>query len=318
MIFKGLTAYSFRIDLSNNQQSTAEIVKFFEKYDVEKYYGNPELGEETQKAHYQMIIWMQEKQQKEIVKMRNYWRGKVPTKKGGGVSLKKARDENKLFGYCRKEEKNSILTNVSKEIYLKIKKYKTLIALKEQKREKLEKIIGGISQKQQKEIVKMRNYWRGKVPTKKGGGVSLKKARDENKLFGYCRKEEKNSILTNVSKEIYLKIKKYKTLIALKEQKREKLEKIIGGISQKLTKYEFAQALSQAYFRVYNTPCDRQRYYNKWLYIRGYYDDRDILDIARVNLRVGVEHPTAQKVEYLQDNYGTSYKQDIEEQQQYI
>jgi hypothetical protein len=232
MIFKGLTAYSFRIDLSNNQQSTAEIVKFFEKYDVEKYYGNPELGEETQKAHYQMIIWMQEKQQKEIVKMRN--------------------------------------------------------------------------------------YWRGKVPTKKGGGVSLKKARDENKLFGYCRKEEKNSILTNVSKEIYLKIKKYKTLIALKEQKREKLEKIIGGISQKLTKYEFAQALSQAYFRVYNTPCDRQRYYNKWLYIRGYYDDRDILDIARVNLRVGVEHPTAQKVEYLQDNYGTSYKQDIEEQQQYI
>lgn len=147
MIFKSLQAYSFRVDLSNNEQSTAEIVKFFEKYNVKKYYGNPELGEETQKPHYQMIIWMVEKTAKEITTMRNYWRGKVQTKKGGGVSLKKARDERKLFGYCRKEEKSSILTNISKKIYLPIKKYKTLTALKVQKREKLEKIIGGISQK---------------------------------------------------------------------------------------------------------------------------------------------------------------------------
>lgn len=147
MIFKGLTAYSFRIDLSNNEQSTAEIVKFFEKYNVSKYYGNPELGEETNKPHYQMIIWMPSKQTKEITKMRNYWRGKVMTKKGGGVSLKKARDEKKLFGYCRKEEKNSIFTNVSKEIYLKIKKYESLNAVKVQNRQKLQKIIGDISQK---------------------------------------------------------------------------------------------------------------------------------------------------------------------------
>lgn len=147
MIFEGLTAYSFRIDLSNNEQSTAEIVKFFEKYNVSKYYGNPELGEETNKPHYQMIIWMSSKQTKEITKMRNYWRGKVMTKKGGGVSLKKARDEIKLFGYCRKEEKNSIFTNVSKEIYLKIKKYESIDAVKVQKREKLQKIIGDISRK---------------------------------------------------------------------------------------------------------------------------------------------------------------------------
>ena len=145
MIFKGLTAYSFRIDLSNNEQSTAEIVKFFEKYNVVKYYGNPEIGKETQKEHYQMIIWMQEQNSTCITKMRNYWRGKVVSKKGGGVSLKKARDEKKLFGYCRKDEKNSIFTNVSKDVYEKIKKYETLTAVREQKRQKLQKIIGGIS-----------------------------------------------------------------------------------------------------------------------------------------------------------------------------
>lgn len=151
MIFKDLQAYSFRVDLSDNEQSTAEIVKFFEIYNVVKYYGNPELGEETQKQHYQMIIWMTERSGRELVKMRNYWRGKVQTVKGGGCSLKKARDEYKLFGYCRKEERTGILTNISKKIYEPIKKYKTLLGLKMQKRDLLQKIIGGISQNLDKE-----------------------------------------------------------------------------------------------------------------------------------------------------------------------
>ena len=60
---------------------------------------------------------MKQKESKELVKMRNYWRGKLPKKKGGSVSLVKAKNEKKLLGYCRKEEKNSILTNVSKDIY---------------------------------------------------------------------------------------------------------------------------------------------------------------------------------------------------------
>lgn len=150
MIFKDLQAYSFRIDLSNNEQSTAEIVKFFERYNVVKYYGNPELGEDTKKQHYQMIIWMSDRASGELVKMRNYWRGKVHKKKGGGVSLKKARDEKKLFGYCRKDEKTDILTNVSKEIFSRIKKYKTLKGLRQQKRDLLQEIIGGISQKYDK------------------------------------------------------------------------------------------------------------------------------------------------------------------------
>jgi len=147
MIFEGLTAYSFRIDLPDNEESSAEILKFFGKYNVNKYYGNPEIGEKTQKPHYQMIIWMGETSTQEITKMRNYWRGKVPTKKGGGVSLKKARDEEKLLGYCRKEEKNRILTNVSKEKYETYKKYQSLNAVKVEKAQKLEKLIGGISRK---------------------------------------------------------------------------------------------------------------------------------------------------------------------------
>lgn len=150
MIFDGLTAYSFRIDLSNNSQSTAEIKEFFEKYKVVKYYGNPEVGDKTGKQHYQMIIWMIAPESKALVKMRNFWRGKVPTKKGGGVSLKKARNEKKLFGYCRKEEKNEIFTNVSKEIYEKIKKYESLDAVKVRNQQKLQILIGDISQKSSK------------------------------------------------------------------------------------------------------------------------------------------------------------------------
>lgn len=145
MIFKGLKPYMFRVDLPNNEESTAEILKFFEKYNIDKYYGNPELGEETEKPHYQMIIWMEETTADQRTKMRNWWRGKVKKKKGGGVAISIARKEERLFGYCRKEEKNDILTNVSKEIYLKIPKVNTLKALKEANREKLEKIIGGIS-----------------------------------------------------------------------------------------------------------------------------------------------------------------------------
>jgi hypothetical protein len=147
MIFKELTAYSFRVDLSNNVASTAEIKTFFEKYNVIKYYGNPEIGGQTKKQHYQMIIWMKELDHNDMNKMRNYWRGKVKKVKGGGASLTIAKDETRLFGYCRKDEKNEILTNVSKEIIKSIKKFKTLKALKLDKREKLEKIIGGISQK---------------------------------------------------------------------------------------------------------------------------------------------------------------------------
>lgn len=150
MIFDGLSAYSFRIDLSNNSQSTAEIKEFFEKYKVVKYYGNPEIGDKTKKPHYQMIIWMQEQNSACVTKMRNYWRGKVQTKKGGGVSLCKARNEERLFGYCRKEEKNEIFTNVSKEIYEKIKKYESLDAVKVRNEQKLRKLIGDISQKSSK------------------------------------------------------------------------------------------------------------------------------------------------------------------------
>lgn len=147
MIFKGLTAYSFRIDLEKNEKSTAEILKFFEKYNVVKYYGNPELGDKTEKPHYQMIIWMKEITSEHRTKMRNYWRGKVEKKKGGGVSLTKAKFEKKLFGYCRKNEKNCIFTNVSKEIYKNIEIVESIKAVKVKNREKLQKIIGGISLK---------------------------------------------------------------------------------------------------------------------------------------------------------------------------
>lgn len=145
-IFDGLTPYSFRVDLPNNSQSTAEIKEFFDHYNVVKYFGNPETGQETEKEHYQMIIWMNEKTGKERTKMRNWWRGKVPTKKGGGVSLTLAKNEIKLFGYCRKDEKNDVFTNVSKKIYDVVEKNDCIKDKKVKNAEKLQNLIGGISQ----------------------------------------------------------------------------------------------------------------------------------------------------------------------------
>lgn len=192
MIFKGLHPLSFRVDLPKSEKSTAEILKFFEQYEVVKYYGNPEIGKETEKPHYQMIIW------------------------------------------TKKEMTSDDRT-------------------------------------------KMRNFWRGKVKKKKGGGASVAKARSEVRLFGYCRKEEKNDVFTNVSKEIYSKIKKVDTIKALKEQNAQKLEKIIGGISRKLTKYEYLEALNNAYFQVYQKPNLFRNYYVKHLFKAGYMDDKDII-----------------------------------------
>ena len=216
-------------------------MKFFVKYDVQHYYGNPEIGKKTGKEHYQMIIWI----------------NKIEDK-----------DEEKAM------------------------------------------------------IVKMRNYWRGKLPKKKGGRVSLVKAQSEERLLGYCRKDEKNSILTNVSKEIYTKYKKYESLKAVKMKNQEKLQKIIGGISRNLTKNEYLMALNQAYYKVYEKPCLRKQYYITHLYKAGYWNDQDIVDeVMKFAENRGKDTVYQEyKVEWTPDGYGMFIPNQVEipEQQNYL
>ena len=61
-------------------------------------------------------------------------------------------------------------------------------------------------------------------------------------------------------------------------QKRQKLQKIIGDISQKLTKYEYLEALEKAYFSVYEKPTFRKNYYLENLRIAGYMKSIDVIN----------------------------------------
>lgn len=129
-------AYQFRVDLSGNQQSTAEIKRFLDKYDFNKYHGMFELGEKTGKAHYQMIIWRSaELSTYEKTKCRNYWRGKTLLTKQP-VSLTSARKLESLASYCQKGELVDLkLSNLTEEEQELIPKWVTKKAKKLSKRD---------------------------------------------------------------------------------------------------------------------------------------------------------------------------------------
>lgn len=135
-------AYQFRVDLSGNQQSTAEIKRFLDKYNFNKYHGMFEIGKKTGKAHYQMIIWRSaELSPYERTKCRNYWRGKTLLTKQP-VSLTSARKLESLASYCQKGE-NTLkkgdyfqhISNLSKEEKELIPKWVTKKAKKLSKRD---------------------------------------------------------------------------------------------------------------------------------------------------------------------------------------
>jgi len=199
-MFKTHYAYMFRVDLSNNETSYNLILNWLDKHMFHSYHGCHEIGTETGKHHYQMIIWRENKYlQKDVVKARNWWRNKTNSKTHG-VALTSARKIASLISYSGKD------------------------------------------------IIKL------------------------------GKKEQKTGIISNLGMEKIKLIPKWQSKTALKQQKREKLQKIIGGISQNLDRDEYLVELEQAYYHVYSKPCFRKNYYLENLRIAGYMNSHDVLN----------------------------------------
>lgn len=200
LMFKQHYAYMFRVDLSNNETSYNLIMDWLDLNMFHSYHGVHEIGTETGKHHYQMIIWREHKYlQKEVVKARNWWRGKTNSRTHG-VALTSAKKIASLISYSGKD---------------------------------IEKL---------------------------------------------SKKEHKYGIINNLGKEKIKLIPKWQSKTALKVEKREKLEKIIGGLSQNYDKSEYLEALEQAYMHVYSKPCFRKNYYLEHLRIAGYMTSVDVLN----------------------------------------
>lgn len=141
IVCKGLYAYQFRVDISGNPQSTAEIRKFFEIYQFTKYVGQYEISGKN-KPHYQMCLWRETPfTPSEQTKARNYWRGKT-LKTKQPVSLTNAKKIKSLAAYCQKVEKQLKMTdffqhfnNLSKEEKMQIPKWESKTAVKQNKRD---------------------------------------------------------------------------------------------------------------------------------------------------------------------------------------
>ncbi len=143
IVCKGLYAYQFRVDISGNPTSTAEIRKFLELYNFVKYTGMFELSDKK-KPHYQMCIWRETPfdTPQQQTKARNYWRGKT-LKTKQPVSLTSAKKIKSLCSYVKKTENQpkmddyfQQICNLSKEEKETVPLWETKLGHKGNKREK--------------------------------------------------------------------------------------------------------------------------------------------------------------------------------------
>lgn len=142
----------FRVDLSANEFSKLQIEDWLELYSFSHYHGCHEIGTETGKHHYQMVVWREHKfLQKEQTKARNWWRGKTNSVTHG-AALSSARKVASLASYSQKDEKTgensqlfSTLTNLSSEQKSKIPQWKSKSAVKIKNIEKLESTLKTVS-----------------------------------------------------------------------------------------------------------------------------------------------------------------------------
>jgi len=149
LVVKGHYAYMFRVDLSCNQNSKLQIEEWLDRHTFSHWLGCHEIGTETGKHHYQMVLWREHKfLQKEQVKCRNWWRGKTNSQTHG-AALTSARKVASLVAYSTKNSENvqlfSTLTNLSLEQKQKIPKWQNKSAAKVQNLEKLESTLKSVS-----------------------------------------------------------------------------------------------------------------------------------------------------------------------------
>lgn len=143
----------FRVDLSANEFSKLQIEDWLDLHSFSHYHGCHEIGTETGKHHYQMVVWREHKFiQKDQTKARNWWRGKTNSV-SHGAALSSARKVASLASYSQKDEKTgenaqlfSTLTNLSSEQKKKIPQWNSKSAVKIKNLEKLESTLKTVSQ----------------------------------------------------------------------------------------------------------------------------------------------------------------------------
>ena len=118
IILKQHYCYMFMLDIKN--QTTDDLLKYFEKYDICNWIGKIETGERTGKLHYQMAIWSEHKKLSgQITAMRKYW----TTKLGRATcAIKSARKIVSLSSYSTKEE-GKLITNLPQSCLDKLPKW---------------------------------------------------------------------------------------------------------------------------------------------------------------------------------------------------
>lgn len=149
VIIKGYYAYMFRVDLSCNQISKQLIEEWLDYYQWSHWTGFHEIGKETGKHHYQMIVWRENKYlSTEQTACRNWWRNKTNSKSHGAALASAKRIQN-LASYSRKNCENdslfSTVNNLHSEQIKKIPKWETKTALKIKNIEKLESTLKSVS-----------------------------------------------------------------------------------------------------------------------------------------------------------------------------
>jgi len=149
VVIKGHYAYMFRVDLSCNQNSKLQIEEWLDYYSWSHWTGFHEIGKETGKHHYQMIVWRENKySNSEQTKCRNWWRGKTNSKTHG-AALASAKRVLNLGAYSTKNSENplefSTVNNLCSEQKKKIPKWETKTGLKKKNLEKLESTLKTVS-----------------------------------------------------------------------------------------------------------------------------------------------------------------------------
>ena len=95
-IVKQHYAYMFRVDLSCNETSKLQIEEWLDKYSFTHYLGNHEIGTETKKHHYQMIVWREHKFTiREQTACRNWWRNKTNSQTHGSRNRLQSHNHNR-------------------------------------------------------------------------------------------------------------------------------------------------------------------------------------------------------------------------------
>lgn len=146
-IFPGYEAYSLRIDTTT--QFPPEVIdRYTAVMPPEYYFFGHEIGDHTQKPHYQGIVWYKQKlTQKQIVLVRNnlknYCHDKLcqpeGNKKWQPVSFKIAR-KNTLASYCTKEGA-ARTTNLTDDQMSQIPKWKSEEEFKQELSDKLDSLV---------------------------------------------------------------------------------------------------------------------------------------------------------------------------------